>query len=107
MNDLKVNKSEAWIDNMPSPGAPNSILDVALEITSKSGSKYYLTKKIPQGINPSILMLELLRSSIRILIKNPQPVSYSESAGIGQYTKIEIYNEGALVSKITDIKVAS
>ena len=48
----------AWIDKMPPP--PNSFHVVGQVLVPNPGVKSILTPKVPQGINPTILLLDLI-----------------------------------------------
>ncbi len=57
--DLTENKNwYAWIDLMPPP--PNNLSLVGEIMVANPGVKAILTPRVPQGINPTILMLELI-----------------------------------------------
>ena len=100
-----VIKAEAWVNTMPIQPTPGGTLDVVLEFNG-NGARADLKKAVPQGINPKILILDLVYSPDAILIHNPQTSKYSEGLHTStQYSSIQINFEGSKLAEINDIPI--
>jgi hypothetical protein len=82
----------AWINRMPPP--PDEFHVVGEVYVSNPGVEPFLTPKVPQGINPSILLLDLY------LIQKPgvwpdvlvwKPVRYDKVAPGVKYTQVQVF----------------
>jgi hypothetical protein len=103
---IKIDHAEAWVNIMPPVPTPGGTLHVFVEMSSNNHGRHFLQKTIPQGINGSILILDLKVSLLDIFISNPQRLTYSEGLGKPQqYTRIEIHSEGSRLATIDDIPV--
>jgi hypothetical protein len=103
---IKIDHAEAWINLMPPIPTPGGTLHVFVEIVSNNHGRHFLQKRVSQGINPQILMLDIKLSPLDIFIFNPQRLSYSEGlSNQKQYTSIEIYSDGKKLITVNDIPV--
>ncbi len=78
-------------------------LNVIGEITSSPSLKPSLIKRVPQGSNPAILLLDLIMSSIDTdtATKQPQRVDYWETLNEKcPYSSIEIHYNGEIITTI-------
>jgi hypothetical protein len=97
-NQGKCTGWEAWEDQMP-PG-PST-----LHVTGKCrfpthGYKVKLKKAVPQGINPSILLLnKVVTAPSGPVIQVPEvvEVNYKQRVKKGQYKKVTILPEGKTI----------
>lgn len=104
-NLIKIISAEAWVDTQPIQPTLGGTLHVVVTFDGQ-GAQGFLEKKIPQGINPNILLLELNFSPNRILIPNPQEVKYTEGLETSnQYSSIEIFDEENIVAEINNIPI--
>ena len=104
---IEIIKAEAWIDTMPIQPTPGGTLHVIADING-NGRRAHLVKKVPQGINPLILMLEIRLSLTDEYVKNPQHLTYVEHLqSTKQYETIEIYFENKKLKEITDIPIVT
>ena len=100
-NTIQTRNWNAWINKMPPP--PDT-LHVRGEVeVSNPGVDVALFKKQPQGINPAIILLEL------ILIQQPgiwpdvvtiKPAAYEEVGQSLSYTNAEVFHQGQNVASI-------
>lgn len=97
-NQGKCTGWEAWEDQMP-PG-PST-----LHVTGKCrfpthGYKVKLTKAVPQGINPTILLLrKVVTAPSGPVIQVPEvvEVTYNQRVKRGQYKQVTILPEGKTI----------
>jgi len=102
---IEIIKAEAWVDKQPIQPTPGGTLHVAVEMNG-NGRRASLVRKNPQGINPAILMLEIILSITTEYVENPQQLKYKEGLQTSnQYTSIEIYFKAEKLAEITDIQV--
>ena len=76
--------------------------------TTMSNQEPHLTKARPQGINPSILLLDLsiaTTGDVGSTVMGERNVEYREDISAGQYTSIEIRYEGNRLTVIDHIEV--
>jgi hypothetical protein len=105
MSKLTTSDWAAWVNLMPPRPTPGGTLHVTGDVDTHSADMAYLEKKIPQGINPKILLLDLKIVAGTAPAKNPQKVHYNEGLQQkDQYTSVEIYYEGERVAMIDEIK---
>lgn len=74
---------KAWINRMPGPGAQPTLHVIGWTICNTSGWTVELRRAEPQGINPTILILDLIGTPPRgpaLQMRTPEPASYSEEA---------------------------
>ena len=103
---IKIQHAEAWVDTMPIQPTPGGTLHVHVELISNNHGRHFLVKKVPQGINPSILLLEIKISPLDIFIYNPQNLTYTEGlSNPKQFNEIEIFSAGKQVAKIVKIPI--
>jgi hypothetical protein len=93
---------KAWVNKMPIQPTPGGTLHVTGEVDTQSTDQASLIRKVPQGINPAILLLELQVGGF-VPAKNPQKVHYTEGLTTEVYTSIEIHYAGKKIAEITDI----
>lgn len=102
MTQIITKDWKAWIDKQPVQPTPGGTLHVTGEVDTQSTDQARLVKKVPQGINPNILLLELEIGGI-VPAKNPQKVHYTDGLQNETYTSIEIFYEENVIASITDI----
>ncbi len=108
LEKIKIEHAEAWVDTMPMQPTPGGTLHVHVELISDNHGRHFLVKKVPQGINPAELLLEIKVSPLEIYISNPQNLTYTEGlTKPKQYNAVEIFFEGNSVAVIDDIPVIS
>lgn len=108
MTTIEILETKAWVNIQPIQPTKGGTLHVKASINTNNGQKVLLRKKIPQGINPMILLLDFIESPTEPVIKNPQDVHYSEGlTAQGQYTQIDIFFKGEKVTEITEIEIIS
>jgi len=95
----------AWIDTQPVQSTAGT-LHVVGEIVTHPSQVAVLIRKVPQGINPRILMLEIVLQASRIPTKQPQQLKYAEAVeSLEQYGSIDVLHNGKILITITDIPV--
>jgi len=105
MAKITTSKWEAWINIMP-PQPKAGTLHVTGEVTTQPTQEAHLAKMIPQGINPKILLLEVITHPSRVPTKQPQKVHYTEIlASLKDYTSIEVFYEGKREAEIIKIPI--
>lgn len=91
----------AWINKMPPP--PDTLHVRGEVVVSNPGVEVALYKRQPQGINPAIIMLDLL------LIQSPgvwpevvtvKSVAYEEVGRSLKYTTAEVMNQSQSVASV-------
>ncbi len=105
-NQIKIIKAEAWVDTQPIQPTPGGTLHVVVEFNGEN-RQALLVKRVPQGINPEILLLNLEYTANHILVNNPQTVEYTEElpGSSNYYQSIEIYFEDNVVAEINNIPI--
>jgi len=100
----------AWLDTMPPK--PNTLHVAGDVVVGNPGVHAVLSMREPQGINPTILILDL--HLVQQPGNWPQVVSCASakferiiSPGSGPYTAIDIYHDDERVALIDDIKVTA
>jgi hypothetical protein len=99
---------KAWINMMPGPHKPNRgiPLHVIGTVDTHNTDLAYLESRVPQGINPKILMLDLHVVTGIVPVHNPQQVHYTQYIkSKDTYNLIEIYYEGNRVAEIDHIEI--
>ena len=85
----------AWINLQP-PG-PSRLIVVGKVVTDGGNLKPKLTERVPQGVNPTILILDLTiekTNDIGTEDISPRDVRFEKDAKQGEFTKVEIQFEG-------------
>lgn len=96
---------KAFIDLQPIQPTPGGTLRVIGTVDTQNTNEAKLQKREPQGINPTILLLELIELDFAPA-DNPQEVRYEEGLKtIDQYSTIEIFVEEEKVATIENIEV--
>ena len=93
----------AWLNRMP-PG-PHRLHVIGEIKVGNPGIEALLTKRVPQGINPSILMLDLWlhqKPGVWIALETSAQARYDEHLppGATDYTSVEVFHEGSSVVTI-------
>ncbi|NKB20298.1 MAG: hypothetical protein GKS01_07095 [Alphaproteobacteria bacterium] len=91
----------AWINLMP-PG-PSQLIVVGKVVTNGGNLQPKLTERVPPGINPVILMLDLTiekTGNVGTEDVAPRDVRFERPAEQGQYETVEIYFEGELCQSL-------
>lgn len=95
----------AWVNLMPPRPTPGGTLHITGTVDTNSGDFAFLEKVVPQGKNPSILLLNLRTETGTAPAKNPQNVSYTEALQTkGQYSEVQVWYNGKLEAAITKIE---
>lgn len=90
---------------MPVQPTAGGTLHVTGEVNTHSTDFAFLQKRVPQGISPKILLLDLLVFTGIKPEKNPQWVRYNEALETkDQYSSIEIYYDNEREACIAEIK---
>ena len=101
---IQVISAKAVIDTRLIGPTAGSTLNVSLTYNSNNHGFHNLRMASPQGINPSILLLELTNEPEDIYIFNPRSSAYSKELAPGdQYTSVEILYEGNPIATIDNI----
>ncbi|MEN9582307.1 MAG: hypothetical protein RL641_261 [Candidatus Parcubacteria bacterium] len=102
---IKVLASQAWENLEPPLPSPGGTLHVIVDIDG-TGKRAHLIKKHPQGINPKILLIEIVVEESSESLKNPQHLSYTEILeSLHQYSEISVLFDGQLLAEIKKIRV--
>ena len=102
MSEIITRDWKAWINKQPVQPTPGGTLYITGEVDTQGTDEARLIKKIPQGINPAILLLEIKAGGI-VPAKNPQKVHYTEGLQKLIYTSVEIFHNEEVIARITDI----
>lgn len=92
----------AWIDLQP-PG-PSKLIVIGKVVTNGGNLVPQLTERVPQGINPTILLLDLTiedTGGVGTTDVAPRDVRFEMAADEGAYSSVEIYAGGDLCETIT------
>jgi hypothetical protein len=96
----------AWINKQPIQSTNGGTLHVTGQVTTHPSNAAFLVKRIPQGINPRILLLEIVLYISVAPTKQPQLVHYQEPLeNDGQISSIQVFYKDEEVVEITDIPV--
>jgi hypothetical protein len=105
MSKITFTDGKAFIDLQPIQPTPGGTLHVIGEVNTDNTNEAKLQKREPQGINPSILLLEIIELDFAPAEK-PQKVDYTEGLNTtDQYSSIEIFVEDEQVATIDKIEV--
>lgn len=91
MKNIETSNWKASIDKPSGKTPENKILHVTGNVDTHSSDFASLSKKVPQGFNPMILLLDLNVENGIAPAANPQKMKFSESIGKHQYTFIDIF----------------
>ncbi len=95
----------AWINLMMPRPTPGGTLHVIGKADTHSVDFAFLEKAVPQGTNPSILLLNLRTETGIAPANNPQTVSYNEALSAkDQYSEVQVWYKGKLEATITKIE---
>ncbi|MEM6974444.1 MAG: hypothetical protein AAF577_16765 [Pseudomonadota bacterium] len=97
-----MSEFSAWINLQP-PG-PSKLIVIGKVVTNGGNLVPRLTERVPQGINPTILLLDLRiedTGGVGTTDVAPRDVRFEKAAGKGAYTSVEIYANGDLCQKTT------
>jgi hypothetical protein len=92
MPTLLKDTFSAWIDKMP-PANPRLIVTGEVQVPT-SGWKVKLVRKIPQGINPNILLLDVEATAPHGTVSQlvtTIPVRYEEGPPEHDYTDVTVF----------------
>jgi|SRR5687767_3674995 len=105
MSKVTTSDWAAWVNLMPPLPTPGGTLHVTGNVDTHSTDFAFLEKAVPQGINPKILMLNLIVETGIVPVKNPQRVHYTEPlAQKKQYQTVEIFYKQERIALIDEIK---
>ena len=91
----------AWVDAMPGPD-PSKLIVTGQVLVANPGEDAILYKKVPQGSNPAILLLDLH------LVQKPGyypqvltwvEARYEEQAQVGTYSKVNILSDNEVIGE--------
>jgi hypothetical protein len=106
MSFTKTSNWHAWINMQPIQPTKGGTLHVTGEIVDHPTQVATIVKKVPQGINPRILLLEIIIHTSGVPIKQPQTMNYPESLAEGQkYDSIEVFLNSKIETNITKIPI--
>jgi len=106
MSNVATSNWQAWVKKIPAKPTPTITLHVTADVDTHSDDFAFLKKRIPQGMNEKILLLDLKAEDGTVPAKNPQKIDYPESLKKdNQYSSIEIFFEGKKIKEIKDITV--
>ena len=93
---------KAWQDLQPGPGRPKLIVTGKVQTTNTNQTPH-LAEKVPQGINPKILLLDLTITSSGIGndVLSWKGVRLEKNIQKDQYSSIEIFFGGESVGTAT------
>src|SRR4051812_33984565 len=86
----------AWMNNMPGPGPRPTLIVVGEVVAPTGGWRVPLRPAVPAGINPAILILDLIAvapTGQAIDVITMMPVRYEQAPSQG-YTDVTIRYEG-------------
>lgn len=94
---------QAWLDKMPPK--PDELHVIGDVMVSNPGVLPALTMRVPQGINPAILMLDLHLVQQpgmwpQVMACIPARFDRVMPPGASDYTSVEIYSEGERIAQI-------
>lgn len=110
-SEVKLQNWIAILNLMPGPGPASFYVTGEVELPA-SNYEARLVKRVPQGINPKVLMLDLVLEPLKVPGTQAlewRLVRYEEEAARGAgapYEQIEIFYQGNRIKRIMDIKVA-
>ena len=105
MHDIETSNWQAWIDKQPIQPTPAGTLHVTGEVDTKTTEAARLIKKVPQGINPRILLLDVEVGGF-VPADNPQQVKFTEELEPeNPYDSIEIHHHNRPIATIKEIGV--
>jgi hypothetical protein len=105
MTNVTTTNWAAWVNLMPPRPTPGGTLHVTGDVDTHSTDFAYLEKANPQGINPKILLLNLIVETGIVPATNPQKVHYTEGLRQkDQYSRVEIFYKGERIVMIDEIK---
>lgn len=95
----------AWVNLMMPRPTPGGTLHVVGTVDTHSADFAFLEKAVPQGKNPSILLLNLRTETGTAPAKNPQNVNYTEALQTkNQYREVQVWYNGKPEATITKIE---
>lgn len=104
MPNVATTNWQAWIKKRPAKPAAVITLHATAEADTDSEDFAFLVKRIPQGTNVKILMLDVKEENGIAAATNPQSIHYAESLRkSNQYSSIEIFWKGEKIKEIKDI----
>lgn len=92
----------SWVNIMPPP--PNDFHVTGEVLVSNPGVQAILTPKVPQGINPSILFLELIliqRSGFWPAVETWVPARYDKIVSGLPYSSVTIFSDGEAIAEVS------
>jgi len=95
-NGAKTHDWEAWNNLMPGIGSTKTIHVTGKAKVNSGGWSAVLSKRVPQGINPAILMLDLqvtppAPGGVVILPVLDLPLEYSEQFSGDKFTRVQVF----------------
>ena len=105
MKTITSSDWKAFIDLQPILQTPGGTLRVIGKVDTQNTNEAKLLKREPQGINPAILLLEIIELDFAPA-ENPQEVRYEEGLqATDQYSSIEIFAGDKKVATINDFEI--
>lgn len=107
MSQITTTNWNAWINTQPIQPTFGT-LHVTGEVVSHPSKAAILVKKVPQGFNSTILLLEIVLHPSGLPTKQPQQVHYVENVDKeDQYNSIDIIFNGNIIEHIVNIPIVS
>lgn len=97
MDCPELSDFSAWINLQP-PG-PSKLIVVGKVVTNGGQLQPKLTERVPQGLNPTILLLDLTivdTGGVGTADVAPRDVRFEKPASEGEYKQVEIHFDGQL-----------
>lgn len=91
----------AWLDTMPPK--PDDLHVAGNVVVANPGIEVFLVERVPQGINPSILMLDLheyQRPGAWPQVMTPKQVRFDKVISGGAPTQVAIYKGGEAIAEV-------
>jgi hypothetical protein len=96
MTSLEQNAFKAWINKQPGSGGG---LHVIGKVQASAGAVGTLSKAVPQGINPLILLLDLAITEVGgATTESTIDVRFDEEPSLQPYTSVQIVFEGPTIT---------
>jgi hypothetical protein len=106
MPDVTTSNWQAWVKKRPARPAAIITLHVTSAVNTGYGDFAFLMKRMPQGENLRVLMLDVKVENGLELSSNPQRIHYTELLKKdNQYLSAEIFFEDKKIEEINDITI--
>lgn len=104
MSNTAPSNWQVWVKKRPAKPAAVITLHVTADADTGFEEVVFLMKRIPQGANVKVLMLDVKAENGLVPATTPQRIHYAESLKKGnQYSTVEIFLEDEKIKEIKDI----